>query len=451
MLFGNSSGGPQGTVPPGQGLIELPKAIGPKLGLQRRGAQAGVSWSPAVKLSAIAMRNDGSTGKPIAIQCIDRVKVFDAFVAGIQVWPDLRSRAGLFQFHGPAAGPGQAGGAHRGARSLHPLVQPGLQRGGGAHLQPAPPRHAEFHQQGTVRRFPTDLDAGRSERPAPRKPDLEIPLDRQQRAGTARGNLPQTRPRDREPTRSLKVMPVPERTRRRVTVDGRFFQLDGQNLSLMGVTYGPFAPDAEGGTFANLEQTARDFQQIRDLGANLLRVYYPPPRWWLELAAEQELKVLIDVPWAKHLCFLDSAQSRAEARRAVRETVAACKGLPAVFAYSVGNEIPAEIVRWSGAARVEQFIDELVEEAKSIDPESLCTFTSFPPTEYLHPQLIDFVCFNVYLHQRAAFENYLARLQMLAESKPPVLGEFAMESLREVEACRFDFLAWQLDLASRPG
>ena len=32
------------------------------------------------------------------------------------------------------------------------------------------------------------------------------------------------------------------------------------------------------------------------------------------------------------------------------------------------------------------------------------------------------------------FENYLARLQMLAESKPLLLGEFGMDSLREGEA-----------------
>ena len=53
---------------------------------------------------------------------------------------------------------------------------------------------------------------------------------------------------------------------------------------------------------------ARDFAQIRELGANLLRVYHVPAKWFLDLAAEHKLKVLVDIPWNKHLCFLDSAR-----------------------------------------------------------------------------------------------------------------------------------------------
>ena len=43
------------------------------------------------------------------------------------------------------------------------------------------------------------------------------------------------------------------------------------------------------------------------------------------------------------------------------------------------------------------------------------------------------ICFNVYLHQPQPFKNYLARLQMIADAKPLVLGEFGMDSLREGE------------------
>jgi len=237
----------------------------------------------------------------------------------------------------------------------------------------------------------------------------------------------------------------------RIIVDGRFFRLGREKFYIKGVTYGPFAPDANGENFASREQTARDFKQICDLGANLVRVYYVPPSWFLELAAEHGLKVLIDIPWPKHLCFLDSAASRAEARAAVGKAVATCKGYPAVFAYSVVNEIPAEIVRWSGPGKMTQFIDELIDEAKSIDPEALCTFTSFPPTEFLRPQNIDFVCFNVYLHQRPSFEGYLARLQNLADNLPLVLGEFGMDSLGEGEAAKCEFLSWQIESAFRGG
>ena len=199
------------------------------------------------------------------------------------------------------------------------------------------------------------------------------------------------------------------------------------------------------------EQTARDFALARELGANLLRVYHVPPRWFLDLAAQHDLLVLIDIPWNKHLVFLDDAARRADARQAVCHAVLACAHHPAVFAYSVANEIPPDVVRWSGAARVADFIDELVAEAKRIDPDCLCTFTNFPPTEFLHPQTLDFICFNVYLHQPQPFKNYLARLQMIADAKPLVLGEFGIDSLREGEAAKCEMLAWQIELAFRGG
>src|SRR5438094_1030691 len=146
-------------------------------------------------------------------------------------------------------------------------------------------------------------------------------------------------------------------TTTRVKVDGKFFRLGEQKFYLKGLTYGPFAPNQETGTFASREQTARDFQLIRELGANLLRLYYVPPLWFMELASEHGLRLLIDIPWEKHRCFLEAAESQEKARETVRQAVRAGQGHPAVFAYSVANEIPAEIVRWSGVKRVENFID----------------------------------------------------------------------------------------------
>ncbi len=237
----------------------------------------------------------------------------------------------------------------------------------------------------------------------------------------------------------------------RVSVDGKFFRVGDRKFQVKGITYGPFAPNAQDEMFASPEQTARDLRQIVELGANVLRLYHVPPLWFLDLTAKHGLRVLIDIPWAKHLCFLDSPVSQGEARRTVRAAVQATKAHPAVFAYSVVNEIPAEIVRWSGVARVQNFIGQLVAEAKSVDPDCLCTFTSFPPTEFLQAEIIDFVCFNVYLHKPESFEGYLARLQTLADTKPLVLGEFGMDSLREGEDQKCEFLKWQIELACRAG
>ena len=246
-------------------------------------------------------------------------------------------------------------------------------------------------------------------------------------------------------------MAVAASSRPRVCVDGKFFRLGEKKFYVKGVTYGPFAPDSQGSRFASPEQTAADFAQLRTLEANVVRVYHLPPRWLLDLALEHKLKLLIDIPWNKHLCFLDSEIRRREARQAVRQAVTECGRHAAVFAFSVVNELPADIVRWSGESAVADFIDELVKEARQVDPECLCTFTNYPPTEFLQPRSIDFVCFNVYLHQEPAFRSYLAKLQMRAQSKPLLLGELGADSLREGEERKCEMLAWQLEDAFRGG
>src|ERR1051325_8706132 len=170
-------------------------------------------------------------------------------------------------------------------------------------------------------------------------------------------------------------------TNPRVRVDGKLFRLGlpeeragssrhPEKFFIKGITYGPFAP-GEHGTFPSPEKTAQDFAQLQQLGANVLRVYYVPPRWFLDLALVYGLKILVDIPWAKHLCFLDSEMSKHEARQTVRKAVTANKGHPAVFAYSVVNEISADIVRWSGVENITAFIELLINDAREADPGCL--------------------------------------------------------------------------------
>ena len=136
------------------------------------------------------------------------------------------------------------------------------------------------------------------------------------------------------------------------TVSGKFFRLGEAKFYLKGVTYGPFRPNNAGKPFPERAQTARDFELIRALGANLLRVYHVPPRWLLDLAEPLRAE-------AAHRHSLEQARlfpgfpgfSPDEACAAVRAAVQSCARHPAVFAYSVVNELPPDIVRWSGAAR----------------------------------------------------------------------------------------------------
>lgn len=272
---------------------------------------------------------------------------------------------------------------------------------------------------------------------------LQGPRGRTTDGGDAAPTLAASRP-------PVMAAPVPN-PGSRVVVDGKFFRLDGRKFHPRGVTYGPLRSDGPDEGFAGRERTVADLEQMVELGANVVRLYHVPPRWFLDLLQERGLKALVDVPWNKHLCFLDSEAGRHEARDRVRRAARSLRGHPAVFALSVVNEIPADIVRWSGASEVAAFIDELVVQAKAEDPDLLCTFGNFPPTEFLRPRTTDFVCFNVYLHERRPFENYLARLQTQADTRPLVLGEFGIDSIREGEARQAEILGWQVEAAFQGG
>jgi GT2 family glycosyltransferase len=226
----------------------------------------------------------------------------------------------------------------------------------------------------------------------------------------------------------------------RARIDGKFFSLRGQRIRIQGVTYGPFAPNPRQEPFPAAERIADDFASMQAIGINAIRTYHVPPDWFLSLADEQGMMVFVDVPWPKHLCFLESESVQREARRLVREAARRGQHHPSVLAYSIGNEIPPNIVRWYGARRVERFLGELSDVAKQTDPHGLCTYASYPSTEYLDLTALDFATFNVYLHEVDTFRRYLMRLQNLVGDKPLLLGELGMDTLRLGEKHQADFL-----------
>jgi glycosyltransferase involved in cell wall biosynthesis len=217
----------------------------------------------------------------------------------------------------------------------------------------------------------------------------------------------------------------------RVRRDGKFFRLGDDKFYVKGVTYGPFAPNSDDEALPEKPQVRLDFAQIRELGGNCIRLYHLPPPWLLDVAQDYGLKILLDIAWPKNLDFINDGELKRQARAAVRTAARSCGNHPALFALSVVNEIPPDLVRFMGAPKVEEFIDCLAEIAKAEAPDCLVTFANFPTTEYLQPRGIDFVCFNVYLHDEKVFRNYLARLQNIAGEKPLILGEYGVDTFRE--------------------
>ncbi len=236
-----------------------------------------------------------------------------------------------------------------------------------------------------------------------------------------------------------------------IRVRAKFFFDGNEKFFVKGVTYGPFAPDEEGHFVGAPAQARRDFAQMCEMGVNLLRIYHVPPRWFLDLAREHRLRVLISIPWAEHIEFLNHAKMRRQVVDTIRSAVARHAGHEAIFGYLVGNEIPTTMVRWLGARRVIEFVERLIDVARETDPRPLYSYASYPPTEYLLPQNIDFCSFNVYLERQRDFEKYLARLQNLADDKPLMFGEFGMDTMRKGEELQAEVLTWHLESVVRGG
>ncbi|HEX4086288.1 MAG TPA: glycosyltransferase, partial [Chthoniobacteraceae bacterium] len=251
---------------------------------------------------------------------------------------------------------------------------------------------------------------------------------------------------EEEPRLAAPPRPLPP-----IRVRAKFFFDGEEKFFLKGVTYGPFSPDAEGHYVGTPEKARRDMEMITGLGINLLRLYHVPPKWFLDLCRGYRLRVLISIPWAEHIEFLNNRAMRRQVVQTIREAVLKNRGHEAIFGYFVGNEIPTTMVRWLGARRVVQFVEHLINVARQADPRPLYSYASYPPTEFLLPSNVDFYSFNVYLERQLDFERYLARLQNLAEDKPLIMGEFGLDTIRKGESMQAAVLDWHLDCVVRGG
>lgn len=231
----------------------------------------------------------------------------------------------------------------------------------------------------------------------------------------------------------------------------KFFLEGDRKFFVKGVTYGPFRPDAEGHYLGRRDQAERDLAQMREIGLNVVRIYHAPPRWFLDACAAAGMRVLITLPWEKHVEFLSRKMSRRRITSIVRDSVALNRGHPAIFGYLVGNEIASTMIRWLGVREVTEFVEQLIRIGRETDPNVLFSYASFPPTEFLLPQNSDFSCFNVYLHDQDAFERYLLRLQNLSEDRPLILGEFGMDTIRHSQEEQAEMIGWHIDSVVKCG
>ena len=221
----------------------------------------------------------------------------------------------------------------------------------------------------------------------------------------------------------------PEDLTQPLRVAGKQFVAGERAHVMRGVTYGTFRPRADGERFPETEVALRDMKAIAAAGFNTIRTYTAPPEDIIAAAAAHGVRTFAGVhttDWRYLVGLSRRARQRCAEAAAdtVRDTARRLRGRPEISALCVGNEIPADVVRWFGSSRVTGSVSRLVEAVREEDPDRLVTYANYPSAEYLTIPSLDFVTFNVFLEDPIALRDYLAHLHHTTHDLPLVLGEF---------------------------
>ena len=217
--------------------------------------------------------------------------------------------------------------------------------------------------------------------------------------------------------------------------DGKFFRAGEDRVHLRAVTYGPFP----GGWPESFDE---DFARIVAAGFQAIRLFEMPDDSLLDAALQHGLRVFGGLNWASGMDFIHEPTHLSRARVSLAEALRRTRHHPALSGVYVGNEIPADLVRWIGPVKVRESIESLIALGRSLAPELLFAYGNYPSTEYLEPENADFTAFNVYLENEAAFRCYLRRLHHIAGDRPLVISEFGLDSRRNGLAAQAETLLW---------
>lgn len=240
-----------------------------------------------------------------------------------------------------------------------------------------------------------------------------------------------------------------------VKVDGKFFALGGRRFPFRGVTYGTFRPrESDGARFPERDGLKRDFSAMNEAGFTVVRTYTEPTTDLLDVAGDWGLHVLAGVFWPDWRYLLGTSRRQAagirrDARREVGLAARRLAGDPRILALCLGNEIPADVIRWHGAGEVARLVAHLADVVREEDPGRLVTYGNYPTAEYLASDSLDFLTFNIFLERQQDLRSYLTRLHHLAGDRPVVIGELGGPAGEgdTGERAQAEALNWQLEVA----
>lgn len=296
--------------------------------------------------------------------------------------------------------------------------------------------HPRWVAQGSSRLFSTSLKIPHPHLWSPEQPSL-YPLSLQ--ANVLDDPSVKDRPVARYALhvglRSLKVG-----ADQRVLLNGRPVLLHGASMHeddpQVGAAWGP-------------AQRARALDQLRSLGANVVRAHYPLSPAFLEMCDRAGILVWDEVPvyQVPNKNFANQ-RLRAEAVQLDREMVARDHNHASVFAYSVGNELPAQIDGNQAA-----YLNAAIDTVRAADPTRLVADDRYADVNYgNYPVLhrFDLIGLNEYFGwyggNSSYAGDYVDRMHAIYPRQALVVTEFGAEANRDGPVTEKGTYAFQQDL-----
>jgi hypothetical protein len=111
--------------------------------------------------------------------------------------------------------------------------------------------------------------------------------------------------------------------------------------------------------------------------------------------------------------------------------------------FSIGNEIPAPIVRWHGRRKIEKFLKRLYKIAKKEGPHALITYVNYPTTEYLQLPFLD-ICASMCSWNQRMLSSATWRVCSPGRGQATVDGRIRSRQPAQRELAQAEKLKWQI-------
>jgi len=163
------------------------------------------------------------------------------------------------------------------------------------------------------------------------------------------------------------------------------------------------------------EQVDSDLALMRQAGLNVVRIYHAPPRWFLDRCAVAGMRVLVTLPWEKHIRVSCVKERRANKLPGpVRAAVMSHAGHPAILWFTWwATKFPARWHAGSAGVRVIEFCGG-INSHRTRDRSGLRFFLRNVSANGISAaaKCRFLFVFNVYLHNQQDFEGYLLRCKI---------------------------------------